>query len=157
MNRSALTVVAIALVLALALPLAAQEKEAAKKAEKTAEKAGKMPKNEIQIVETEPFAYAAVEMTGSYEQHAQAFMTLYSAAGEQGLPMTAAPFGIYHNSPEDTPEEELKWEIGMPVEGVKELAAPVVLKKWEHTMVAQRDFEGAIDSDEIKAVYYGMY
>ena len=71
--------------------------------------------------------------------------------------MTAAPFGIYWNSPNDTAEEELKWEIGVPVPGDKELAAPVVLKKWEHTTVIQRDFEGALKSDELKAVYFAMY
>jgi DNA gyrase inhibitor GyrI len=109
------------------------------------------------VVEIEPFSYAAVEMTGSYTQHGDAFMKLYTAVGMQGLPMTDAPFGIYWNTPEDTAEEDLKWEIGMPVPGDKELAAPIVLKKWEYTTVIQKDFEGVIDSDEIKAIYYGMY
>jgi AraC family transcriptional regulator len=155
MNRISLTALVFAAAMLAALPLSAQE-EASKKAKK-AEKTVKAVKTEIEVVDIEPFAYAAVEMTGSYEQHAQAFMTLYSAAGQQGLAMTEAPFGIYHNSPEDTPEEELKWEIGMPVPADTKLAEPIVLKKWEFTKVAQLDFEGAIDSDEMKAVYYGMY
>ena len=71
--------------------------------------------------------------------------------------MTGTPFGIYWNSPNDTAEEDLKWEIGMVVPEDKEIAAPIVKKKWEHTTVVQRDFEGAIDSDELHAVYYAMY
>jgi DNA gyrase inhibitor GyrI len=150
MRGLSLSSVLFVTVMILALPLSAQEDVDAQKAEKA-------PKTEIEVVEIEPFHYAAVEVTGSYTQHADAFMKLYSAAGMQGLPMSAAPFGIYWNSPEDTAEEDLKWEIGMPVPGDKDLQAPIVLKKWEFTTVAQRDFEGAIDSDEIKAVYYAMY
>jgi effector-binding domain-containing protein len=118
---------------------------------------GEAVKTELAVIEIEPFHYVAVEMTGSYTQHPDAFMKLYSAAGQQGLPMSGAPFGIYWNSPNDTAEEDLKWEIGMPVSGDKEIAAPIVLKKWEFTTVIQRDFEGTIDSDEIKAVYFSMY
>jgi len=160
LKRHVVSISVLTAMLLFALPSAAQEKNAEKplKAPQGVKvAAGEASKNVIEVVDIEPFAYAAVEMTGSYEQHAQAFMALYSAAGQQGLAMTEAPFGIYHNSPEDTPEEDLKWEIGMPVPGDKELAAPIVLKKWEFTKVIQRDFEGAIDSDGMKAVYYGMY
>ena len=152
MKRLSLAVLVFAAALALTLPLLAQE-EGAKKAVKE----GKAVETGVEVVEIEPFFYAAVEMTGSYEQHGQAFMTLMGSAGQQGIPMNEAPFGIYHNSPEDTPEAELKWEVGMPLPEEKELAAPIVLKKWEFTTVAQRDFEGAIDGDEMQAVYYGMY
>lgn len=152
MKRSARTATAMIVMVAFALPLSAQEKTAGKAA-----KAEKPAHTGIEVVEIEPFFYAAVEMAGSYEQHGQAFMMLMGAAGQQGIPMNEAPFGIYHNSPEETPEEELKWEVGLPLQGEKELAAPIVLKKWEHTTVAQRDFEGAIDSDEMQAVYMGMY
>ena len=150
MRRLSLPIAVFAAVIILALPLSAQEEAAAKKAEKAL-------KTEIELVEIEPFSYAAVEMTGSYTQHPDAFMKLYSEAGKQGLPMTGAPFGIYWNSPEDAAEEDLKWEIGMVVPEDKEIQAPIVLKKWEHTTVVQRDFEGGIDSDELRAVYYAMY
>lgn len=147
----------------LTLPLAAQDKAGGTKAVKSVkkvEKAAKSPekdmKMELEVTKIEPFVYCAVEMTGSYEKHAEAFMKLYTEAGKQGLPMTDAPFGIYWNSPHDTAEEDLKWEVGMPVAADAEIQAPIVRKKWDHTIVVQRDFVGAIDSDEIKAVYYGM-
>ena len=146
---SSLAVVFVA-VMFLVLPLSAQEKATEKKAEKPM-------KTEIELTKIAPFSYAAVEMTGSYTQHPDAFMKLYGAAAQQGIPMTEAPFGIYWNTPDDTAEEDLKWEIGIPVPEGKEVAAPIVLKKWEHTTVVQRDFEGAIDSDELRAVYYAMF
>ena len=150
MRRLLLSAAIVAGVIILALPLSAQEEAAGIKA-------AKAMKMEIELTKIAPFSYAAVEMTGSYTQHPDAFMKLYSAAAQQGISMTEAPIGIYWNSPNDTAEEELKWEIGVPVPGDKELAAPVVLKKWEHTTVVQRDFEGALKSDELKAVYFAMY
>ena len=150
MRRLSLPVAVFAAVMILTLPLSAQEGNDKKATEETG-------KTDIELVEIEPFFYCSVEMTGSYEQHAGAFMKLYTEAGKQDLPMTGAPFGIYWNSPNDTAEEDLKWEIGMVVPKDKEIAAPIVKKKWEHTMVIQRDFDGAIDSDELRAVYYAMY
>lgn len=139
----------------LVLPLSAQDGASARKA--ADQEAGKAVKTEFAVTETEPFSYAAVEMTGSYDNHGDAFMKLYSAAGAQGLPMTAAPFGIYWNSPDDTAEEDLKWEIGFPVAADQKIEAPIVLKKWGWTTVIQKDFEGVVDGDEITAVYYAMY
>lgn len=154
--RSLSFITAVFAVLAiLAMPLSAQDGASARKAaDPEAKKGAKM---EFEVIEIEAFSYAAVEMAGSYEQHGDAFMKLYTAAGAQGLPMTASPFGIYWNSPDDTAEEDLKWEIGFPVPGDKKLEAPIVLKKWEWTTVIQKDFEGVIDGEEITAVYYGMY
>lgn len=155
MKRISLIGAVIAVLAILALPLSAQDGASARKA--VDQEAKKGAKTELEVVEMEAFSYAAIEMTGSYEQHGDAFMKLYSAVGAQGLPMTASPFGIYWNSPDDTAEEELKWEIGLPVSGDKKLEAPIVLKKWEFTKVVQQDFEGVIDGDEIKAAYYSMY
>jgi DNA gyrase inhibitor GyrI len=151
MRRLSLSVVVFAMLMILALPLSAQEETAGIKAAKALN-------TEIELVEIEPFSYAAVEMMGSYEQHGEAFMKLYTAAGQQGIPArTAAPFGIYWNTPNDAAEEDLKWEIGIPVPDGKEVAAPLVLKKWEHTTVVQRDFEGAIEGDELQAVYFAIF
>ncbi len=155
MRRMSLFAVVFVTLAMLALPLSAQEGAAARKA--VGKEAGKAVKTELAVIEMEPFSYAAVEVTGSYTQHGDAFMKLYTEAGKQGLPMTATPFGIYWNSPDDTAEEDLKWEIGLPVSDDKKLEAPIALKKWEYTTVIQQDFEGVIDGDEIKAAYYSMY
>jgi len=161
MSKFSLAVTIMAVVTILALPLSAQEKAAAGKAEceagKTAEKTEKAAKPDIEVMDLEPFSYIAVEMTGSYEQHPDAFMKLYSEAARQGLPMTEAPFGIYWNSPDDTAEEALKWEIGFAAPEGREIQAPLVMKKWEHARVLQKEFEGAIDSEDMRGVYYSMF
>ncbi len=154
MRRLSLPLAVFAMVMILALPLAAQNKSA----EEDVKKSMEAFKSDVEIVEIEPFSYAAVEMMGSYEQHGEAFMKLYTAAGQQGIPArTSAPFGIYWNTPDDAAEEDLKWEIGIPVPDGKEVAAPLVLKKWEYTTVAQQDFEGDISSAEMEGVYLEMY
>jgi effector-binding domain-containing protein len=45
----------------------------------------------------------------------------------------------------------------MQVPGDKEVLAPLVLKKWEHTKALQKEWEGAIDSEEMQAVYFSMF
>ena len=99
-------------------------------------------KESICVIEIEPFSYCAVEMTGSYDQHGAAFGTLYQAAGTQSLDMTQIPFGVYYNNPNDTPEEELKWDIGFQVAEDTQLKEPLVLKKWEYTLLAKIGYEG---------------
>jgi effector-binding domain-containing protein len=154
MKKLSVPVILFVAVLMLAQPLTAQETGM----KRTVLKPESMEKLEkecttLKPVEMEPFFYCAVEMTGNYEQHGTAFMMLYGEAGKQGLPMTEAPFGIYYNSPETTAEEDLKWEIGMPVPEDKEILAPLMKKKWEHTLVVKKGFEGVFDSEEMKAVY----
>lgn len=158
MRKLLLPVVFFATVLMLTLPLMAQEKSE----EKTSEETRTMEKAEnkgsvIKLVEAEPFHYCAVEMTGSYQQHPTAFMTLYSEAAKQGLSMDEAPFGIYWNSPQDTSEEALKWEIGIPVPEDKEILEPLKKNKWEHTLLVTKGFEGAFESEEMYAAYSEIF
>jgi DNA gyrase inhibitor GyrI len=94
-----------------------------------------------------PYSYCALEMRGSFDQHGAAFQNLYQQAGMQGLPGTAVPFGIYWNSPQDTPVDSLKWELGFALPEARTLAAPLVLKKWEFPLVATLTFEGVYGSE----------
>lgn len=158
MRKLSLPVVLFAAVLMLALPLMAQEKSEAKTSEETmAMEKAENKESGIKFVVAEPFYYCAVEMTGSYEQHPTAFMTLYSEAAKQGLAMAEAPFGIYWNSPQDTSEETLKWEIGMPVPEDKEILEPLKKIKWEYTSLVTKGFEGAFESEEMYAAYAEIF
>ena len=161
MRKVSLIVAVLAAVMILALPLSAQDKEieeANKFAEDSAAEAKEAFKSDVEITKIQAFSYCAIEMTGSYGQHADAFMKLYTAAGQQGLPSRSAPpFGIYYNSPDDADEKDLKWEIGFPVPKDKDVQAPLVKKEWKYTMVAQQEFTGAIDSNEMRNVYVIMF
>jgi len=111
----------------------------------------------VHLVQTTPFSYCAVEMKGSYDKHGAGFQSLYQAAGAQGLPMTAVPFGIYWNSPQDTPVDSLKWELGFALPEARPLTTPLVLKKWEFPMTASVSFEGAYGSEAQTAAYGKLF
>lgn len=113
------------------------------------------PEETITIKSIKPFAYAAIEMSGSYDNHGDAFMKLFEQAGSQGVPMDGIMFGVYYNNPYDTPEEELKWDVGLPAQTIETVEAPLVLKKWEFETVAVRVYEGPVD-DNFSAVYMSV-
>ena len=111
----------------------------------------------VKVKEIEPFLYCAVEMTGSYEQHPEAFQTLYEQAGIQGLGTDMSTFGIYHNDPSQVPEAELKWEVGFKLEEEAELEAPLVLKKWEHKLLAAIDYEGSFSGEALGLAFQKLF
>jgi DNA gyrase inhibitor GyrI len=107
----------------------------------------------VRLSKVEPYSYCALEMRGSFDQHGSAFQNLYQQAGMQGLPMNAVSFGIYWNSPQDTPVDSLKWELGLALPEAKTLTAPLVLKKWEFPLVASLIFDGVYGSEAQNAAY----
>lgn len=111
----------------------------------------------ITLKTVEPFFYAAIEMSGSYDDHSSAFSSLYEQAGIQNLDMQQAPFGVYYNNPTDTPTEELKWEIGLPLSSEKELKDPLKLKKWDYTQIVTRLFTGSYSSEAMGNSYIEMF
>ena len=111
----------------------------------------------IRVIEIEPFTYCAVEMTGSYDQHGAGFNKLYEQAGIQNLPTDVPPFGIYLNNPNQTPVEELKWELGLIIPDTIEVKEPLKQKKWEFKQVATRMYEGAFGAEEMGQVYGEIY
>jgi DNA gyrase inhibitor GyrI len=111
----------------------------------------------VRLVKAEPFAYCALEMKGSYDQHGAAFMNLYQAAGAQGLAMNQTPFGVYWNSPDNTPADSLRWDLGFAMTGTQTLSAPLVLKKWAFPLTASIFYEGSYGSQSMGAVYGKLY
>jgi len=111
----------------------------------------------VAVKEIEPFLYCAVEMTGSYDQHQDAFMTLYEQAGMQGLGSDFSPFGIYFSDPSSTPVEELKWEIGFVLADSAEVKEPLKLKKWSYNHMAGILYEGSFSAPEFQAAHGELY
>jgi len=122
----------------------------------TVQQAGEMPQA-IKVVDVEPYYYCALEMTGSYDQHGTGFNTLYEQAGIQNLPQNQPPFGIYFNDPGQTPEEELKWELGLVLPDSSQVAEPLKLKKWEFNRVVTRMYDGVFGAEEMGQVFVEMY
>ena len=111
----------------------------------------------VRFQKVEPFHYIALEMIGSYAQHGTAFQTLYQEAGKQGLPMNSAPFGIYWNSPDNTAESELKWEIGLALPDTQKVAAPLKLKKWDFPAAASITYNGGFGSEVMQKAYQTLF
>ncbi|MBN1893429.1 GyrI-like domain-containing protein [bacterium] len=133
--------VGIAVMTSLALSVSGQD----------AQKAVEKPVPAVQVRDVAPFMYAALEMTGSYEQHSQAFQDLYQNAGAQGVAMDQPPFGLYFNNPENTPQEQLKWDLGLPCSEEAKLTPPLKLKKWEFDKIAVLTYTGNYEADGAQA------
>jgi DNA gyrase inhibitor GyrI len=110
----------------------------------------------IELKEVEPFNYCALEMTGSYAQHPDAFQKLYEQAGMQKLETSQIPLGIYLNDPNTTPEEELKWEVGLSLLKEKEVKEPLVLKKWEFNKLVSTIYDGPFN-EQLGAAYQKVF
>lgn len=113
--------------------------------------------SDMQVKEIDSFWYAAVEMKGSYEQHQQAFQTLYEQAGMQGLGTDFPSFGIYYDDPSQVTEDELTWEIGLKLEEKTEIKEPLVLKEWNHTLVASTIYTGSFSSQDFGAAHEKLF
>jgi len=76
------------------------------------------PAGEIGVQTIEGGEYAVLMHHGSYETLAESYRALYGVwlpvSGRE--PRHAPPFEIYHNSPKNTPPEQLLTEIHMPLE-----------------------------------------
>jgi AraC family transcriptional regulator len=102
------------------------------------------------------FAYVALEMTGSYDQHEAAFTKLYEEAMNQGI-NGGMPFGVYWNSPTDTPDEQLKWDVGFASTPGVAPKAPLALKKWDYTTMASLRYRGVFGGAEMSQAYGRVY
>jgi effector-binding domain-containing protein len=79
---------------------------------------------DVSVKEVEPFTAVILPMKGSYEQHTDAITKVLQYAKGLGEACTGGPFGRYHNNPMQVKEEELLWEVGMPVAEGTEVEAP---------------------------------
>jgi DNA gyrase inhibitor GyrI len=111
---------------------------------------------EVRIRTDTAFAYCAIEMRGSYDRHAAAFEKLYTVSAQQGI-FGGYPFGVYYNSPDNTPADSLTWELGFRMAKGEKPGPPLVLKKWPYTTMAVLDFSGEFggtdETDAFNRVY----
>ena len=111
---------------------------------------------EVELRADTVFAYCALEMTGSYDQHSAAFEKLYAEAMKQGI-YGGTPFGVYWNSPGDTPVEKLAWDVGFIVPSSQAPKEPLKLKKWEFTTAAVLEYSGAFAGEGMTNAYNAIF
>ena len=71
--------------------------------------------------------------------------------------MSAVPFGVYWNDPGSTSVEELKWEIGFPVAGDRQVEKPLEIKEWKFESVVSKRYTGPFAEENMKSVYCEIY
>jgi AraC family transcriptional regulator len=79
---------------------------------------------EAKIKKTEPITVAFIVMKGSLSMINSAFGKLYTFLAEEGFIPAGPPSGIYFNAPGEVPEQELKWELRVPIAGICDSSGP---------------------------------
>ena len=111
---------------------------------------------QVELKTDTAFAYCAVEMTGSYDQHEAAFTKLFEEAMNQGI-YGGMPFGIYWNSPANTPAEQLKWDVGFVLPPGSAPKPPLAIKKWDFTTMASLKYRGVFGGVEMDRAYGRLF
>ena len=111
---------------------------------------------QVELKTDTAFAYCAVEMTGSYDQHEAAFTKLFEEAMNQGI-YGGMPFGIYWNSPADTPVEQLKWDVGFALPAGNAPKPPLAIKKWDFTTMASLRYRGVFGGVDMDQAYGRLF
>jgi effector-binding domain-containing protein len=76
------------------------------------------------IKKTEPGTVAFIAMKGSLSLTNSAFGKLYTFVAESGFIPAVPPSRVYFNVPGQVPEQELKWELRVPIAGICDASGP---------------------------------
>jgi len=123
-----------------------KKQEAEKMAEQKAAESEAQPA--VSIAEVSGFSYVCLPAVGSYGKHDQVIAEFMQVVDSQQVEISGPMFGIYYNSPTDTPEDSLIWEIGFEVPAATEVTEPLVVKKWEFTTIAKAVHTGPFETVE---------
>ena len=70
---------------------------------------------EVTLKQTEPRTVAFITVKGPFDQIEGTFGRLFGWVIEKGYAPVGPPLGLYFNSPEQVPPEELLWELQCPL------------------------------------------
>jgi len=79
---------------------------------------------EVTIKKTEPFTVAFISVKGPFSLINDSFGKLFAFIGEQGFIPAGPPSGLYFNSPAQVAEDELLWELRVPIAGTCDPSGP---------------------------------
>ena len=92
--------------------------------------AAQKPAATFHVKHSEAFSALVVPMKGSFRQHTEGLLRLGGELDRLKAQPVGPAFGRYFNSPDKVQEAELRWEIGIPVQGVAEVQAPLELRQF---------------------------
>lgn len=79
---------------------------------------------QVTVKETEPTTVAFLNMKGPYTQISESFSKLYDWIEQKGYQTSGPPMGIYFNSPSEVPDDELVWDLLIPIDGEVDPSQP---------------------------------
>jgi AraC family transcriptional regulator len=99
----------------------------------------------IKIKTIKPQKLAYIEHTGNYSEipYGEYYEKLYSWAKEKKVRPGFKPLGIFHDNPDETPAEQCKSEICIPIVGEVEGDENVKIKELPKMEVAQIKHKGS--------------
>lgn len=90
----------------------------------------------ISVKKVSSFTYCFIKHTGPFTEIETVIKKLMFSIQSQNVGPTGPMIGVYYNSPQEVPSEELEWEIGFPVTPQVPVQQPLEKKQWEYTQVA---------------------
>lgn len=99
----------------------------------------------ITVRQVERFYYCCLTQTGDREGIPRAIKLVWQLLEDQVIAPTGPAIGVFYNSPENTSPEALMWDIGFPITPQTQVLAPLTLKRWTHTLVAQGFHDGPLN------------
>ncbi len=100
---------------------------------------------EIKIIKVEPFVYCSLGRVGSFSEIESMVGELMQHLQNQNVFPTGPMIGIFHGQTGVSDPENLRWEIGFPVNEQAQVLAPLEKKQWTHTAVAMAIHQGPYD------------
>ena len=79
---------------------------------------------EAKIKKTQPMIVAFISVQGSLSLTASAFGNLYTFLAKEGFLPAGPPSRLYYNVPGQVPDDNLKWELRVPIAGVCDPSGP---------------------------------
>ncbi len=99
----------------------------------------------ITVKQVERFYYCCLTQTGEREGIPRAIRTVWQLMEDQVIAPTGPAIGVFYDSPEKTSPQALMWDIGFPITPQTQVLAPLTLKRWTHTVVAEGNHYGPLN------------
>jgi DNA gyrase inhibitor GyrI len=103
------------------------------------------PGNGVVVKQVERFYYCCLTQAGDREAVPRAIKLVWQLMEDQVIAPTGPAIGVFYNSPERTSPEVLMWDIGFPITPQTRVLAPLTLKRWTHTLVAEAYHYGPLN------------
>jgi len=95
-----------------------------------------------QVKHLPPMQAVVIPMTGSYALHGEAIELVTSYLASKAISPTGPPYGRYLNSPATVPENELRWEVGIPVPQGTTAPSPFEMRTLDDPLVVTAIVQG---------------